>query len=418
MAEKRVSVRLAAVGGRQVRAELEGVGEAGSRGFGRLSREMEVGERPARRLLAARAGCRCSRSNCRHRRRRGDDPLRPADGRCAGEAGAVARHHRRLDPDAGARGRAGGRLDVRHRAGDEGSDAPSQPGGRRDRPRRRCAGPARALGQRADRSAAGPARRRDQRRHRELRARRRTRGRRGPALRRGRLHRHVADRHRDAAPGDRGRPRLRGRRLRAGCRPDRADERRHLPARADLARAVEPAGGCRRTGAGSCRGRHGGGRQPHRAARHRDPRSLRQHRPPDHLRRHLRGLPRRPLGRRVGGCGPVGARARHGAGPPARRADPHRHRRADRRRGRARLPVHPPGRTGRRRGRSVSPAVRPRLRGLGPRRPRARRGAGADGCRLGGVESHRADRARWRHHRSGQLRRPVRGDLYRARSTR
>jgi hypothetical protein len=42
MAEKRISVRLAAVGGRQVRAELEGVGEAGSKGFGRLSREMEL----------------------------------------------------------------------------------------------------------------------------------------------------------------------------------------------------------------------------------------------------------------------------------------------------------------------------------------------------------------------------------------
>src|SRR6056297_267240 len=42
MAEKRVSVRLAAVGGRQVRAELEGVGEAGKRGFGRLGREMEA----------------------------------------------------------------------------------------------------------------------------------------------------------------------------------------------------------------------------------------------------------------------------------------------------------------------------------------------------------------------------------------
>jgi hypothetical protein len=42
MAEKRVSVRLAAVGGRQVRAELEGIGEAGSRGFGRLGREMEA----------------------------------------------------------------------------------------------------------------------------------------------------------------------------------------------------------------------------------------------------------------------------------------------------------------------------------------------------------------------------------------
>ncbi|MBM1222902.1 phage tail tape measure protein [Ponticoccus sp. SC2-23] len=42
MVEKKVSVRLAAVGGRQVRAELEGVGEAGKRGFGRLSQEMEA----------------------------------------------------------------------------------------------------------------------------------------------------------------------------------------------------------------------------------------------------------------------------------------------------------------------------------------------------------------------------------------
>jgi ABC-type multidrug transport system fused ATPase/permease subunit len=41
MAEKRVSVRLSATGGRQVRAELEGVGAAGSRGMGRLSRELE-----------------------------------------------------------------------------------------------------------------------------------------------------------------------------------------------------------------------------------------------------------------------------------------------------------------------------------------------------------------------------------------
>jgi hypothetical protein len=41
MAEKRVSVRLSATGGRQVRAELEGVGEAGTRGMGRLSHEMD-----------------------------------------------------------------------------------------------------------------------------------------------------------------------------------------------------------------------------------------------------------------------------------------------------------------------------------------------------------------------------------------
>jgi hypothetical protein len=45
MAEKRVSVRLAATGGRQVKAELEGVGEAGKRGFGRLSREMDEANR-------------------------------------------------------------------------------------------------------------------------------------------------------------------------------------------------------------------------------------------------------------------------------------------------------------------------------------------------------------------------------------
>jgi len=41
MAEKKVSVRLSATGGRQVRAELEGVGEAGTRGMGRLSRELD-----------------------------------------------------------------------------------------------------------------------------------------------------------------------------------------------------------------------------------------------------------------------------------------------------------------------------------------------------------------------------------------
>ena len=41
MAEKRVSVRLSATGGQQVRAELEGVGVAGSRGMGRLSHELD-----------------------------------------------------------------------------------------------------------------------------------------------------------------------------------------------------------------------------------------------------------------------------------------------------------------------------------------------------------------------------------------
>ncbi len=42
MAEKRVSVRLSATGGRQVKAELEGIGNAGKQSFGRLSKEMEA----------------------------------------------------------------------------------------------------------------------------------------------------------------------------------------------------------------------------------------------------------------------------------------------------------------------------------------------------------------------------------------
>ncbi|MGO4917328.1 phage tail tape measure C-terminal domain-containing protein [Pseudogemmobacter sp. W21_MBD1_M6] len=41
MAEKKVSVRLAALGGKQVRAELTGIGAAGAKGMGRLSRETE-----------------------------------------------------------------------------------------------------------------------------------------------------------------------------------------------------------------------------------------------------------------------------------------------------------------------------------------------------------------------------------------
>jgi len=42
MAEKRVSVRLAAVGGKQVKAEFEGIGDAGKKGFGKASREIEI----------------------------------------------------------------------------------------------------------------------------------------------------------------------------------------------------------------------------------------------------------------------------------------------------------------------------------------------------------------------------------------
>lgn len=42
MAEKRVSVRLVASGGRQVRGELEGVGKSGAKGMQRLSREVDA----------------------------------------------------------------------------------------------------------------------------------------------------------------------------------------------------------------------------------------------------------------------------------------------------------------------------------------------------------------------------------------
>jgi hypothetical protein len=42
MAEKRVSVRLAVVGGREVRAELQGIGDAGESSMRRLSREMDA----------------------------------------------------------------------------------------------------------------------------------------------------------------------------------------------------------------------------------------------------------------------------------------------------------------------------------------------------------------------------------------
>ena len=86
------------------------------------------------------------RDRRRSRLRRRDDPLRPRHRRRPGEARAVARHHRRLDPGAGARGRARRRRDVRHRAGDQGPDPAAEPGRRRRRSRGRGARPARALG--------------------------------------------------------------------------------------------------------------------------------------------------------------------------------------------------------------------------------------------------------------------------------
>ena len=134
MTEKRVSVRLAVVGGREVRAELEGVGEAGTRGFGRLGREMEAANARlaafSARVKIATAAAIAAAAACRHRH----GPLRARHRRRAGEARAVARHHGRLDPGARARGRARRRRDVRHRAGDEGPDPAAEPGRFRRRP--------------------------------------------------------------------------------------------------------------------------------------------------------------------------------------------------------------------------------------------------------------------------------------------
>ena len=56
MAEKKVSVRLVAENGRQVRAELEGVGDAGARGFQRMSKEIDVTSVMLRRLAGIAAG--------------------------------------------------------------------------------------------------------------------------------------------------------------------------------------------------------------------------------------------------------------------------------------------------------------------------------------------------------------------------
>ena len=56
MAEKKVSVRLVAENGRQVRAELEGVGDAGARGFQRMSKEIDTTGVMLRRLAGIAAG--------------------------------------------------------------------------------------------------------------------------------------------------------------------------------------------------------------------------------------------------------------------------------------------------------------------------------------------------------------------------
>ena len=45
MARKNVSVRLAAEGGKQVRAEMTGIGDAGAKGFKKISKEAEAANR-------------------------------------------------------------------------------------------------------------------------------------------------------------------------------------------------------------------------------------------------------------------------------------------------------------------------------------------------------------------------------------
>ena len=56
MAEKKVSVRLVAENGRQVRAELQGVGEAGARSFRSMSAELDRAGIMLKRLAGIAAG--------------------------------------------------------------------------------------------------------------------------------------------------------------------------------------------------------------------------------------------------------------------------------------------------------------------------------------------------------------------------
>jgi hypothetical protein len=366
MAEKRVSVRLAAVGGRQVRAELEGVGEAGSRGFGRLSREMEAANA---RLAAFSRRVRVAAA---------------AAAVAAATAAGVAMVRSGLQTvDAQAKlaqslGTTVASIQTLERAGElagvsmSGIEQATKDLTRRLSQAAAGTGPAAdaldRLGLSANELIALPL---DQR----------------VGAINAAIESFVPAAERAAVAGQLfgeegsiAMSRIDTATLRQATedvlafgvvvseqdadqieRTNDAISRLGLIWRGlsnQLAVAAAPA-------LEAVAERHGGGRQPHRAARHRDPRSLRQHRPPDHLCRHLRGLPRGPLGRRHGRRGALGPWPRHGAGRPARRADPHRHRRADRRRGRARLPVHPPRlRRGRLRRGDVAPEG-PRRRGLG-----------------------------------------------------
>ena len=126
---------------------------------------------------------------------------------------------------------------------------------------------------------------------------------------------------------------------------------------------------------------------------HRDPRALRQPRPARELRRHLRRHHGRALGRRARRRRGLGARARHGARGAARRADPHRHRGADRRRRRDGLPVRPARRRRRRLRRGAVAPRRRRRRGLGADQARRPVAGAVAAVGLGDDRGRLADRA-------------------------
>ena len=146
MAEKRVSVRLAVVGGREVRAELEGVGEAGNRGFGRLGREMEAANArlaafSARVKIATAAAVAAAAASGIAMVRSGLATV-DAQAKLAQSLGTTVASIQVLERA----GELAGVAMSRHRAGDQGPDPPAEPGGRRRRSRGGGARPARALG--------------------------------------------------------------------------------------------------------------------------------------------------------------------------------------------------------------------------------------------------------------------------------
>ena len=258
MAEKRVSVRLAVVGGRQVRAELEGVGEAGSRGFGRLGREMEAANARlaafSRRVDDRDRG----RDRRRGRRRRGDDPLRArtrSTRRRSSRSRSAPPSPRSRCWSARASWPASSMSGIEQATKD--LTAPAEPGGLRRRSRGRGARPARALGLRAAGAAARRAGRpRSTRRSPTScprpsapRSPASSSARKARSPCRASTPRRCARRPRTCATSASWSPRR--------TPTDRAHQRRDLAARADLARALEPAGGRRRPGARSGGERHG-----------------------------------------------------------------------------------------------------------------------------------------------------------------